>query len=114
MTNAAANLVTCTRCNGSGYVSFRHIENGKCFACGGAGKLTARKARPFVDPHPTQVVPVAERATDAQWNYLVSLCGDNDATFCRFIKAAGGFMATQRYTSRATISKAIDLAKAAR
>ncbi len=28
----------CSRCNGTGFVPFRHIKNGICFKCGGTGK----------------------------------------------------------------------------
>jgi hypothetical protein len=103
----------CFKCGGSGRVAFRHVENGVCFTCGGSGKLSYQpKQNAWIDPHPEFLVPEADRATDKQWNYLVRLCNDNDDTFRRFIRAAGGQFATQRYVSKALISKAINLAKA--
>ena len=43
MTNTnttAADLVACNKCDGSGYIrAFDHIAAGRCFACGGAGKV---------------------------------------------------------------------------
>ncbi len=31
---------TCHRCNGRGYLNaYKHIENGRCFKCGGGGRL---------------------------------------------------------------------------
>lgn len=40
LTTPMVRVVTnpCGRCNGTGYVPFRHIENGICFKCGGTGK----------------------------------------------------------------------------
>lgn len=37
------NDAMCTRCNGSGKTIFAHVENGTCFACGGTGRVKARK-----------------------------------------------------------------------
>tara|TARA_R110000824_G_scaffold221219_1_gene408336 strand:- start:695 stop:1138 length:444 start_codon:yes stop_codon:yes gene_type:complete len=49
MTNTnttAADLVACNKCDGSGYIrAFGHIAGGRCFACGGAGKVEARAPR---------------------------------------------------------------------
>jgi len=38
----ATNKIECPRCNGSKYITgFSHIENGRCFLCGGAGVVSA-------------------------------------------------------------------------
>jgi hypothetical protein len=105
----------CFKCNGAGQVSFKHIENGVCFACGGTGKLDY-KPRPKVeaDPHPEWLVPENKRGTMKQWDYLVRLCGDVDKTICETIKNAGGRMATLRYLTKETMSKAIELARKSR
>jgi RecJ-like exonuclease len=102
----------CHKCNGTGFVAFRHIENGVCFTCAGSGQLSYRKReKAFVDPHPELLVPEAERATENQWNYLVRLTQDNDDTFRRFVRQAGAPMASQRYVTRAVMSRAIEMAK---
>lgn len=103
----------CFKCNGSGQVAFKHVADGVCFQCKGTGSLSFRKRAPaFVEAHPEHVVPAAERATDAQWDYMGKLCGDHDDTFCRIVETAGAFMASQRYVSRKVMSAAIEAAKA--
>ena len=46
--NTATNSTVCIKCSGTGRVCFKHIENGKCFACNGSGvavvRATGRKA----------------------------------------------------------------------
>lgn len=103
----------CYKCNGSGQVAFKHIENGVCFQCGGLGQLSYRpRAKVDADPNPDLLVPAEKRATDKQWDYLVRLVQDNDDKFCRYIKAAGGKIAAQRYTTKAVMSRAIEMARA--
>lgn len=38
-------LATCGRCSGSGQHSFNEINGTRCFCCGGAGVVIAKKAR---------------------------------------------------------------------
>jgi RecJ-like exonuclease len=103
----------CFKCNGSGQVAFKHIENGVCFQCGGAGTLSYQpKAKAEADPNPDLLVPADKRATDKQWEYLLRLVRENDDKFCRFVRAAGGKIAAQRYVTKAIMSRAIDLARA--
>ena len=42
-TTRPAKTVTysCVKCGGSGRVRFKHIEDGKCFGCDGAGRVTS-------------------------------------------------------------------------
>jgi hypothetical protein len=100
----------CFKCGGKGKISgFEHIANGDCFQCGGSGKLANNKRRKIAaDPHPELLVPEAERSTTKQWDYLVTLCDDNDEMICRVLRDAGAPMATQRYTTRAVMSRAIE------
>lgn len=100
----------CFKCNGSGEVSFRHIANGVCFQCGGTGKLDSRKVE-AKQVHHFPVIPEGERATDKQWSFLGKLVGDNDAKFCRLVRAAGAPCANQTYVSKAVMSRAIEMAK---
>ena len=54
----------CYKCNGKGFLSFcAHIDNGRCFACGGAGKLSGKRL-----PKIAQKIelPEAERCTNRQ------------------------------------------------
>jgi hypothetical protein len=104
----------CFKCGGSGMTSFTHIENGVCFQCGGSGKLSYR-SQPKVeaDPHPELLVPEADRSTLKQWSFLARLTGDSDDQCRKFLKAAGAPFASQRYVTKAVMSRAIDLAKAA-
>lgn len=105
----------CYKCGGSGEVSFKHIENGVCFACNGTGKLSYRpRTKITADPHPELLVPEHNRPTQKQWDFLGRLCDDNDDRFCKMVRAAGAPMATMRYMTKAQMSKAIDLARAAR
>lgn len=102
----------CFKCLGSGKVPFAHIEGGVCFKCCGSGKLSYRKKeKAWVDPHPEWLVPEASRSTTKQWEYLAKLCGDSDSACRKALLAAGAPCASQRYVSKATMSKAIDLAK---
>lgn len=103
----------CFKCGGSGTVAFHHIENGVCFACGGSGKLAYRPKQGWTDPHPELLVSDADLSSTRQWGYLDHMCGGNSDTACRFLKAAGAQIASQRYVSRGIMSKAIGLAKAA-
>lgn len=103
----------CFKCGGSGRVSFRHIENGVCFTCAGSGKLSYQpKGKAWQDPHPELLVPATEASTEKQWNYLDKLCGENSDTARRHLKAAGAKIASQRYVSKAVMSRAIEIAKA--
>ena len=35
---------SCPRCNGQGYIpKYSHIENGRCFKCGGAKQISIRR-----------------------------------------------------------------------
>jgi hypothetical protein len=39
-------METCWKCGGDGYIpKYKHIENGKCFACNGTGKLSESRQR---------------------------------------------------------------------
>lgn len=43
MATATTTLHTCGKCDGKGKIdAFSHIENGKCFWCGGTGKVEAQ------------------------------------------------------------------------
>lgn len=101
----------CYKCGGTGKVPFHHIENGDCFACGGSGQVAYRRRAKQAEPHPELLVPVEERATDKQWNYMVRLVCDNSDDFCRFIRAAGGKIANQKYVNKAVMSRAIEMAR---
>lgn len=104
----------CFKCNGSGQVSFKHIANGVCFTCAGSGQLSYRpRAKIRADAHPELLVAEQDRSTAAQWEYLGKLCGDSDRACCSVLKAAGAPMATQRYVTKAVMSRAIEIAKAA-
>jgi hypothetical protein len=108
------NTVTCNRCNGRGSVpGFSHIANGTCFACHGAGSVTRKSSDnvEFVEPYPELVIPEANRATEKQWAFLSSLCGDNDQCFRRIVALAGCNHANSRYVSRKVMSAAIEIAK---
>jgi hypothetical protein len=100
----------CFKCNGSGQVSFRHIENGKCFQCAGSGKLSYRQTAK-ADPHPELLVAEAERATDKQWSYLLRLVREDDDKFCKIVRKAGAPFAAQRYIRRDVMSRAIEMAR---
>lgn len=54
-----------------------------------------------------------DRSTVAQWEHLARLCGDSDRACCKVLKDAGAPMATQRYVTKAVMSRAIEIAKAA-
>lgn len=98
----------CFKCNGTGEVSFKHIANGVCFQCSGSGKLSYR-AQVAADPHPELLVPAEQRSTTKQWEYFGRLVQD-DRKACRIMKDAGAPMATQRYVTKAIMSKAIEMA----
>ena len=102
----------CFKCNGSGQVNaFSHIANGVCFQCGGTGKLSAaKKVEGFTPVAP--IVPEATRSTTKQWDFIAKLAGDNDATIRAALRAAGSTTpAMQLYVTKATMSRAIDIAK---
>ncbi len=106
----------CFKCNGSGQVSFRHIANGVCFQCGGTGKLSTRKSVnefKYQDKPGFPVLIEDQQCTMKQWEYLLKLVDDNDTRFCRILKQAGCPYATKVYVSRATMSRAIEIAKRA-
>ena len=44
----------CPKCLGSGTVPFRHIEGGRCFMCGGTGKVSGK----IRHTKPTPAAPV--------------------------------------------------------
>lgn len=103
----------CFKCNGSGEVSFKHIENGVCFTCGGTGKLAYRpRAKIEADPHPELLVDEANRSTSKQWAYFNRLIED-DRKACEILRQAGAPMATGRYVTKAIMSRAIELARGA-
>lgn len=102
---------TCHKCSGSGEVSFKHIANGVCFTCMGSGKVAYQpKQKGWTDPHPEWLVSDDVRSTTKQWEFLAKLCNDSDDRCCKVLKAAGAPMATQRYVTKAVMSKAIDMA----
>lgn len=106
----------CHKCGGSGRIgAFAHIESGTCFTCGGSGELNyLPREKTWTDPHPEWIVPEATRSTVKQWEYLDRLCGEVSDKARKYLLAAGAPMATQRYVSKAVMSKAIDLAKQGR
>jgi hypothetical protein len=104
----------CFKCNGTGQVSFRHIENGVCFQCNGTGTLaySGRKDTfKYEDKPGFPVLSETERCTIKQWEFLDRLTGENSDKFRKVLKTAGCPHATQVYVSKAVMSRAIDLAK---
>ena len=100
----------CFKCNGTGEVSFRHIANGVCFQCNGTGKLSGKAVGVQFTPV-APIVPEAFRSTAKQWDYLARLAGDSDTKCRTWLKAAGAPVASQVYVDRATMSRAIEIAK---
>lgn len=42
---ASKNIEVCGRCGGGGNISvYNHIQNGRCFGCGGSGYVIGRRA----------------------------------------------------------------------
>lgn len=61
-----AELVTCQRCGGSGYLDqFKHIQRGVCFRCDGTGKSEPIKKRPYRPTKPEDVA-LTKRARDTE------------------------------------------------
>lgn len=103
-------MFTCPKCNGTGKVSFHHIQNGDCFLCGATGKLAYLQSQKIeADPHPEKLVAEGNRCTQKQWDLLSRLTKDNDREFCRIVHLAGG-EATMRYLDKKTMSRAIEMA----
>ena len=104
-------MFQCPRCGGTGQTVWTHIENGICFQCGGTGEISYQpKKKAEADPHPELLVPEGERSTTRQWEYFAALC-PSDKLACEIMHKAGAPMATQRYVTKAVMSKAITLAK---
>lgn len=53
---------SCTKCNGSGKVRWRHVANGVCFKCGGTGTLN-------YNPHPDFSDCSDEVEDNGEWYY---------------------------------------------
>jgi hypothetical protein len=53
-------MFECDKCNGSGKVHWKHIENGRCFKCGGVGKLK-------YNPRPN--IPEITNEDNGEWFY---------------------------------------------
>lgn len=104
----------CFKCSGSGrIVAFSGIANGVCFQCKGSGKLTSKQTGVQFTPV-APIVPEATRSTVKQWEFLDRLCDGNSDKFRKVLKQAGSTVpAMQLYVDRATMSKAIDIARAA-
>jgi len=60
----------CPKCSGTGQVSFKHIADGCCFLCAGAGKLSTSKANlkrcAKLGMMPRNELPAADRCTMKQ------------------------------------------------
>lgn len=45
----ATTMIKCGKCDGRGWLTYhRHIDGGKCFECGGEGRVNGYKVKPVV------------------------------------------------------------------
>ena len=64
-------MFPCYKCNGKGFLSFcAHIDNGRCFACGGTGKLSGKRLPKIAEKIE---LPEAERCTIKQLDEIARL-----------------------------------------
>ncbi len=113
-------LYPCPRCNGNGKVSFaKHYANGVCFACNGAGKLSA-SAKSLSDAERTGLELAAHTAevearaaTPAQRKFLFSLANKAGVSESALVCAANGMRAGYHSPemTKAEVSKALAMFK---
>src|SRR4051812_13317988 len=111
-------LYSCPRCNGKGFISgFGHVADGRCFACAGAGKLSAsakslsEAERAGLEMTAHMEATQARACTDKQERAIGQIARRLGVSPAALVATANGMIAGyhQPEFTKAAVSKAIGM-----